>query len=215
MLTLYHNPISQISRRVWIILLEKELEFELVEVNHLEGEQFKPSFLEINPFHHIPVLVDDGFHVVESLAILDYIEAKYSTPTMLPDNATERAIVRMVQLVTANELFSPVMLLVSHSLGLSVENLEKIEQAQQQVRTVLRYFENLLDDRPYFGSQNLTLADIVAGTIIPWLPSAGVSLCEYPKLSVWCDRLIERSAWQATAVTKEAIEALKSKMVAV
>ncbi|MDF5731522.1 MAG: glutathione S-transferase family protein [Rhizonema sp. PD38] len=215
MLTLYHNPISQISRRVWIVLLEKKLEFELVEVNHLEGEQFKPSFLEINPFHHIPVLVDDGFKIVESLAILDYIEAKYSTPAMLPNNATERAIVRMVQLVTANELFSAFNLLISHWLGLSVEDAEKVEQAKQQVATVLKYFENLLDDRPYFGSQNLTLAEVVAGTVIPWLPSTGVSLCDYPKLNAWCHRLVARPAWQATAVTIEAMEALKSRMVRV
>ena len=75
MLTLYHAPISPNSRRVWITLLEKELEFELVEVK-LDEEQFKPDFLAMNPFHHIPVLVDDGFNIVESLAILDYLEAK-------------------------------------------------------------------------------------------------------------------------------------------
>ncbi|MDF5723400.1 MAG: glutathione binding-like protein [Rhizonema sp. PD37] len=79
---------------------------------------------------------------------------------------------------------------------------------------MLKYFENLLDDRPYFGSQNLTLAEVVAGTVIPWLPSTGVSWYDYPKLSTWCERLIARSTWQATAVTIEALEALKSKMVA-
>lgn len=213
MLTLYHNLISQISRRVWITLLEKELEFELVEVNHLDGEQFKPNFLEINPFHHIPALVDDGFPILESLAILDYIEAKYPTPAMLPKNTTDLAIVRMVQLVTANELFPAANLLILQKLGLSIEDPEKVEQAQQKVATVLRYFENLLGDRPYFGSQNLTLAEVVAGTIIPWLPSADVSLSDYPQLSAWCDRLVARPAWQATAVTSEAMEALKCRMV--
>ncbi|PHM06001.1 glutathione S-transferase family protein, partial [Nostoc sp. 'Peltigera malacea cyanobiont' DB3992] len=56
MLTLYHQPFSPNSRRVWITLLEKGLEFELVEIK-LDGEQFKPEFLAISPFHHIPVLV--------------------------------------------------------------------------------------------------------------------------------------------------------------
>ena len=69
MLKLYHEPISPNSRRVWITLLEKELEFELVEVK-LDGAQFQPEFLALNPFHHIPILVDDGFNIVESLAIL-------------------------------------------------------------------------------------------------------------------------------------------------
>lgn len=52
MLKLYNSAISPNSRRVWITLLEKKLEFELVEVK-LDGEQLKPEFLELNPFHHI------------------------------------------------------------------------------------------------------------------------------------------------------------------
>ena len=211
MLTLHHAPISPNSRRIWITLLEKELEFELVEVN-LSGEQFKPDFLAINPFHHIPVLVDDGFNIVESLAILDYLEAKYPTPAMLPDQAKELAIVRMVQLVTMNELWAAVFSLAPQLLGLPGGDSEKIKQAQQKVATVLTFFEQLLDERPYFGSQNLTLAQVTAGTVIPWLPRGGMSLSDYPKLSAWCDRLMAREAWQATEATPEAIEALKSVM---
>ena len=211
MLTLHHAPISPNSRRIWITLLEKGVEFELVEVN-LGGEQFKPDFVAINPFHHIPVLVDDGFNIVESLAILDYLEAKYPTPAMLPDQAKELAIVRMVQLVTMNELWPAVFSLAPQLLGLPGGDSEKIKQAQQKVATVLTFFEKLLDERPYFGSQNLTLAEVTAGTVIPWLPRGGMSLSDYPKLSAWCDRLMAREAWQATEATPEAIEALKSVM---
>ena len=86
MLKLYHTPISANSRRVWIALLEKEIPFELVPLK-LDGDQFQPEFLAINPFHHIPVLVDDDFRLIESLAILDYLEAKYPSPAMLPTDA--------------------------------------------------------------------------------------------------------------------------------
>lgn len=85
MLKLYHVPISLNSRRVWIALLEKKLQFELVELK-LDGDQFHPDFIALNPFHHIPVLVDDGFRIIESLAILDYLEAKYPTPAMALHN---------------------------------------------------------------------------------------------------------------------------------
>jgi glutathione S-transferase len=49
MLKLYHSPTSPNSRRVWIALLEKGLEFELIEVK-LDGEQFSSKFIEINPY---------------------------------------------------------------------------------------------------------------------------------------------------------------------
>ena len=100
---LYHTPISPNSRRVWIALLEKNLDFELVEI-HLDGDHLDPEFGAMNPFHRIPVLVDDDFTVVESLAILDYLETKYPEPAMLPKEPKDLAVVRMVELVTVNEL---------------------------------------------------------------------------------------------------------------
>lgn len=58
----------------------------------LNGEQLQPEILALNLFHHVPVLVDNGFKVVESLAILDYLEAKYPTPALLPTNAETLAL---------------------------------------------------------------------------------------------------------------------------
>lgn len=211
MLKLYHAPMSPNSRRVWVTLLEKDLEFELVPLD-LNGEQLQPEFLALNPFHHIPVLVDNGFSVVESLAILDYLEAKYPTPAMLPKDANDLAIARMVQLVSVNELLPAIVPLFPQMIGLPGGDPEKIAQAQQKTSTVLKFFENLLGDRPYFGSQTLTLAEVVAGTIVPWLPRGGVFLSDYPKLSAWCDRLTKRPSWQATEATPKAIEAFKSRL---
>jgi len=133
---------------------------------------------------------------------------------MLPTDAKDLAIARMVQLVTVNELLPATVPLFPVMLGLPVGNPEKIEQAKQKAVTVLKFFENLLDERPYFGSQSLTLAEVVAGTIVPWLPRGGVSLSDYPKLSAWCDRLIARPAWQTTEATPKVIEAFKSRMAA-
>ncbi|MGD1700419.1 glutathione S-transferase family protein [Dapis sp. BLCC M229] len=213
MLTLYHAPVSPNSRRVWVTLLEKGLEFELVEVK-LSGEQFKPDFLAINPFHHIPVLVDDGFNVVESLAILDYLEAKYPTPTMLPKEVKDLAIVRMVQMVSVNEFLPAINPLVPRILDLPGEDPEKVEKAQQKISTVLKFFENLLEDRPYFGSDNITLADIVSGTIIPIFLRGGISIAEYPKISAWYERLMARPAWQASEATEATFAEFRSNMLA-
>jgi glutathione S-transferase len=211
MIKLYHTPISVNSRRVWITLLEKELEFEIIPVN-LNGEQFKPEFLAISPFHHVPVLVDDDFNIIESLAILDYLEAKYPTPPMLPTNPQNLAIVRMVEMVTVNELLPAMTPLFRQMIGLTISEPQKLEKAIEQSTNVLIYFETLLGDRPYFGSQNLTLADIVAGTVVPWSPALGIPLDDYPKLQAWCERLNQRPTWKNTHPSQEEIEAYKSLM---
>lgn len=209
MLKLYHVPISFNSRRVWIALLEKKLQFELVELK-LDGDQFEPDFVALNPFHHIPVLVDDGFRVIESLAILDYLEAKYPTPAMLPTEAQQLAIVRMVEMVTINELAPATNLLFMQMLGVKSDE-SKLEESRARLATGLSFLENLLGDCSYYGGEQISLADIVAGTTVSVLHYFNVSLDEYPILSAWCERLVQRPAWVETAPSARDVAAFISR----
>jgi glutathione S-transferase len=207
MLKLYYTPGSVNSRRVWVALLEKQIAFESIELN-LDGDQFEPEFSAINPFHRIPVLIDGDLTVVESLAILDYLEAKYPTPALLPTEAKALGIVRMVEMVTLNELLPPTFPLTRQLLGVPGDTAEKLEQSQQQIAAVLRFFEGLLaDNNSFFAGEQFTLAEVVAGTLVPVLAMFGISLHEYPKLQAWCDRLMMRSSWQQTEVSQAEIAA--------
>ena len=60
----------------------------------------------------------------------------------------------------------------------------------------------LFGEKIYFIGEELTLADIVAGTLLPSLP-----LENYPHLSAWAERLNQRESWQKTNATPEAIQA--------
>jgi glutathione S-transferase len=206
MIKLYHVPLSANSRRVWIALLEKGIAFEQVLLK-LDGDQLQPEFLAINPFHHIPVLEDDGFIVFESLSILDYLEAKYPTPPLLPTEPKAIATVKMVEMVTVNELLPATIPLSAQAMGLDNINLQKLEAANQKIVTVLKFFERLLNDYPYLGSNTLTLADIVAGTLVPHLPFMGFPIDHYPKLNIWIEFLMSRDAWLKTQPTTEEIQA--------
>ncbi|MEC4986636.1 MAG: glutathione S-transferase family protein [Oscillatoria sp. PMC 1068.18] len=208
MLKFYYNRISLNARRVWVALLEKKLQFELIEVP-LDGSQFQPDFLAINPFHHIPVIIDEEFTVFESLAILDYLEAKYPQPTLLPNESRSLAIVKMIEMVTMNELLPATLPLMRQMLELAIEK-EKVAQAKQKIATVMNFLETQLnEDSSYFLGEKFTLAEIVAGTAVPSLPLFGISLNEYPKLQKWCDRLQQRESWRQTTPSLAEIEAFK------
>jgi glutathione S-transferase len=207
---LYHTPISTNSRRVWVALIEKNLPFELVTI-HLDGDHLEPEFVAMNPFHRIPVLVDGDFTVVESLAILDYLEAKYPEPAMLPKDAKDLAIVKMVELVTVNELGPALYPLSSEVMGWGSPEPQIIANAKEKVDSVLTFFEGLLDDRPFFGSNTLTYAECVAGTVVPLLSWVGVSIDGYPKIQAWCDRLMSRPSWQQTQFTEADLAAFASR----
>lgn len=140
------------------------------------------------------------------------MEAKCPAPSLLREDAKERAIARMVKMVKVNEL-PPAM---SHWVGQTFGGAggpEKLEKARQQLAAVLRFFEDLWGDRPFFGSSSaITLGDVVAGVSVPWLPELGVSLEKYPNLQAWGDRLNSRASWQKTQASPELVEAFKSQM---
>ncbi|WP_424094820.1 glutathione S-transferase family protein [Moorena producens] len=206
MLKFYYNTLSPNVRRVWLTLLEKNLTFETVLVK-LDGDQFEPEFLEINPFHHIPVLEDNGLRLVESLAIMDYLEAKYPTPALLPSSPEALAKVRMVQLLTANELFSPVVQLICQK-----QDSPQFKVAKRKLDTVLKFLSDLLGNSPYFASDQLTLGDIVAGAAISLLPKLEINLTDYPNMDQWFKRLMQREPWQKTDMSAEDFEEFKRRI---
>jgi len=207
MLQFYYARPSAYARPVWLALLEKQLPFELIPVD-LSGEQFEPEFLAINPFSHVPVLVDDGFKVIESLAILDYLEAQYPERSLLPTDAIALAKVRMVQQVTLNELLPPLFKLLMEATEKSVE----LEYAQLRAINTLNFLEHLLGESPYFAGQQLTLAEIVAGTLVYRLPAVGIPLTNHPGLQRWSERLLTRPSWQEIELSCEEWDTFKRRM---
>lgn len=145
--------------------------------------------------------------VIESLAILDYLEAKYPTPTLLPKEATALALVRMVQMVSLNELGGLMIALIRQS-----QDFLQLGHIQQRITMVLLLFEDWLGDRLYFGADHLTLADVVAGTLVPWLPWLDMPLTDYPRLSAWSARVMAREAWQKTQISPEAFADFKRRV---
>jgi GST-like protein len=89
-ITLYTAPTPN-GRKVSIALEELELPYKVHAVNLKEGEQKTPEFLRINPNGRIPAIVDDGFAVFESGAILLYLAEK--TGQLLPESAQGRSVV--------------------------------------------------------------------------------------------------------------------------
>lgn len=194
---LYYARPSLFARPVWLALLEKQIPFELVPVR-LSGEQFEPEFLALNPFGHIPVLVDGDLRVIESQAILDYLEAKHPSPPLLPTDARTLAKVRMVQFVTLNELLPAIV-------GLLLNEADSADYlyAQMRAANTLNFLESMLGDAPFVAREMLTMAEIVAGSLVPVLPKLEMPLTEYPRLSAWSDRLLSRPSWQEIALSPE------------
>ena len=84
MLILYHHNISVCAQKVRIALAEKDLSWQGVHIDLMQGEHLKPEFLKINPRGLVPVLVHDGDPIYESTIILEYLEDAFPQTPLRP-----------------------------------------------------------------------------------------------------------------------------------
>ena len=95
---------SSASFRVRIALNLKELAYEPGFVHLGRGEQRNPEYAAINPQALVPALEADGLRLVQSLAIIEYLEEMHPSPALLPKDAAGRARVRALSLLVACEI---------------------------------------------------------------------------------------------------------------
>lgn len=95
MLTLYHGDTSVCSVKVRIGLAEKGLSWQSEILNLKQGDQHAPDYLKINPNGVVPTLVDDGFIVMESSAILEYVDQLTDDDQLMPLDKKGAAISKM------------------------------------------------------------------------------------------------------------------------
>lgn len=82
---------SSTSYRVRIALALKQVDFTLLPVDIRTMQHKTPEYMAKNPGAGVPLLDDDGFQLGQSLAIIDYLDAKFPEPRLIPQDAPQRA----------------------------------------------------------------------------------------------------------------------------
>lgn len=93
--TFYYASGSPYAWRVWLALEHKRIAHDFKLLSFDAGDLRKPEFLALNPRHRVPVLVDDGFALAESAAILEYIDERWpAEPRLFDVDIRRRAVQR-------------------------------------------------------------------------------------------------------------------------
>ena len=126
---LYDYYRSSAAYRVRIGLNLKGIDYESRPVNLLEGEQVSDEYRALNPQGFVPMLEIDGHRLVQSLAILNYLDLRFQNQPLLPSPAAERAHVVALSMTVACDIHPlnnlRVLKYLGGTLGLSQEQRDE------------------------------------------------------------------------------------------
>jgi maleylacetoacetate isomerase len=95
---------SSASYRVRIALNLKGVAYNRIAISLTDNEQKAPEFVALNPQGFVPMLLIDGHELTQSLAIIDYLDAKYENPPMVSSDPAKRSKILAQALVIAADI---------------------------------------------------------------------------------------------------------------
>ena len=178
MITLYDAARCPYCARVRIVLAEKDVPYDPVEIDLAN----RPAWLyEKNPAGKVPVLEEDGWVLPESAVISEFLNERYPEPPLWPEDPGERAAGRLL-VFRFDDFAKPYYAFRRGEDG-----------ARERFEDELGFLDALLAGAPWLTGRAFGLADIA---FLPWVLRArdrlGISLESWPNLAGWVERASER-----------------------
>ena len=195
---LYHCARSRSSRVLWL-LEELGLSYELEKMPFDPKALQEPDFLEISPLGKIPVLVDEGVTMFESVAIMQYLLRHYGEGRLEP-LATAPNYGEYLQWLHFGEstLMGPVSQVLMNTRFLPEESrsAETAERGRRSFRIYADMLNGKLAGRDYLLGDEFTAADIAVGYSVATADLADLLTPKHTNLNAYYERLRERPAFQ-------------------
>lgn len=190
-MTLYSNPLDLRCHQIRIVLAEKGVTYEVINVTE---EEVPPELIDLNPYNNVPTLVDRELVLFEPGIIMEYLDERFPHPPLMPVYPVARARSRLMMHRFERDWFSLVELIISS------KQEKEVEKARNDLTESLLTVAPVFGDNPYFLSEELTLVDCYLAPLLWRLKSLGIHLAGKGAKDIqqYMDRLFEREAFQAS-----------------
>lgn len=166
-MTLFSKPTCPHSHRVRLVLAEKNINVEIVDV---VGDNLPEDLLDLNPYHSVPTLVDRELVLYDSRVIIEYLDERFPHPPLMPVDPVSRAQFRLALFRIEKDWY-----------GLIDQIQDNMDRRQaNKARKILR--ESILASvdvfraKKYFLSDEFSLVDCTIAPILWRLPHYEIDL---------------------------------------
>jgi glutathione S-transferase len=205
-LKLYQFAASGNSRIVRLVLEEKGLPFERVNIDVTKGENRTPEFLKLNPRGKVPVLIhsmpEGDVLLSESSVINEYLEEVFPHPPLMPATPAKRAHVREMVYLFDTQLSPTTGLLIIEKLlkKPAEQRADFVAERVAATRDILARLVEMMDDGGPYLAGDFSLADASFIPVLAVMAPVGITLeQEFPKLARWMVEVKRRPSFTASA----------------
>jgi len=192
-MALYSDPNSHYSHRVRIVLQEKGLSTEIIDMTQ---ENMHSDLLEINPNAEIPVLIDRDICLYDSLVLMEYLEERFPHPPLMPVYPVIKARSRLFILRLEQEWSKNL-----DYLALNPKPGSKTQKRKKDLKSNILSASSIFNEHPYFMSEDFSLIDCCVAPILWRLPALGIDISKDKKakpIYQYMERVFSRDSFKAS-----------------
>ncbi len=193
-MTLFSGPIDLYSHQVRLVLSEKSITADIIDVDPAHKPE---DLVDLNPYNSLPTLVDRDLVLYESDIVMEYIDERFPHPPLLPVYPVARAKSRLLMRRMKNDWLSLYDRILENQPEVS-------EQARQELIESLTSVAPLFADKPFFMHDEISLVDCYILPLFWRLPSLDIDLpAVAAPLMEYADRMFDREGFQKSLTEAE------------
>jgi glutathione S-transferase len=198
MLKIWGRATSSNVQKVLWCCGELDIPFERIDLGGPFGGNQDPEYLALNPNGLVPTVKDGDLVLWESNTICRYLAANHQGEQLYPAAPAARALVERWMDWQLSTIGPPMGVLLYGLIRTKPENRDHaaIEAARRKALTAWTMVEDGLEGRPFLAGPELTLAEIVMGTLVYRWHAFPIERPPLVNLKSWYERMRERPAFR-------------------
>ena len=196
-MTLFSDPRDHYSHRVRMVLCEKGVTVDVVDV---DPSQRPEDLAEINPYGTLPTLLDRDLVLYKSTVIMEYLDERFPHPPLLPVYPVARAQCRLLMHRIEVDWSKRVDVLMA---GRGRETA--MDKARKELRESLAAIAPVFADRPFFMNDDFTLVDCFVAPILWRLDALDLKMSarQLKPMQRYMNEMFERETFQESLTEPE------------